>query len=815
MDKTDKQPVVHRIIFTISMVFLWLSIRTTAHPQDSLYVYVFPSDSNVSVTAHCNVISSSGKYTYRYSPTSASSSEQDVESFYVDHNSTIDSVGSPNLWLGGPEEGNVVMWDARRAEVRIRPGAQLQGFSITSPGIPSIFRFYARGYSVAPTPEGEPDSVVGNNVFENSFKGKTIAPADPPSPFNGLTFLDTIKSYISESRTLGWITNDPTANKYMRLIDTARAHLQANNRGVTKAKLDSVLVNVYPDTAAGVISSEAYALLRFNTEYLLRKLREEDSAYAAENTSSWSDATATNNARHLAKSEGYLHEVFVSGGEIFYRRSADAGSTWDQTHRLNTEVGENSHPCITIGESGTLQVVWQRKIAPATYEVWHAYSQDRGESWSMPVILPGAGQVAVSQYQPGGAMPVIAERKKEQPVVVYCSQTGLRYRISGDDGATWQIPRPDSITGKNDDRVQSPSLVGDGSLLSLIYESGDEDSPWSQTYDGSRWSDERSVGKETSTPYGRSSSIAIDLDNKRLAAWSADHTWSRSIMFRLGSPDNTWSNWFVEFWGGQLSPDWVNPSLTYYHRNGHYGIGIVHHTAADAVQLIAYDDGGGIEPPSWNVSTLSETGRWGNITQENATSGTPIYCWTDQSAFPHEIMIGSSGLSAVKGGGMTTAGMTHRRRAVVHHRILRSTLSLEVEPMKLVLATGDTAVVQFKRSSLRQPQISFAGMWDYLGTDTLRVPANARRLVITKQFTERGSKMAQRKFYLRLLDRDGTVLAVLDSTSASGTVSVNIAAHAGREVIVRPQVVLVGVVPSAVEVAVGDVFVVPERRAHR
>jgi hypothetical protein len=144
---------------------------------------------------------------------------------------------------------------------------------------------------------------------------------------------------------------------------------------------------------------------------------------------------------------------------------------------------------------------------------------------------------------------------------------------------------------------------------------------------------------------------------------------------------------------------------------------------------------------------------------------------------------------------------------------LRATLSLELEPLKLVLATGDTTVVRFKRSSLRQPNVTFANMWDYLGTDTLRLPANARRLVISKQFAERGPKMAQRKFYLHLLDRDGTVLAVLDSSAASGTVSVNVAAYAGREVIVRPQVALVGVVPSSVEVGVGDVFVVADRRS--
>jgi hypothetical protein len=62
--------------------------------------------------------------------------------------------------------------------------------------------------------------------------------------------------------------------------------------------------------------------------------------FVYQNKSSSPDATATNNARHLARTPTQeagvydLHEVFVSGGEVYYRRSPDDGSTWNQTHRL-------------------------------------------------------------------------------------------------------------------------------------------------------------------------------------------------------------------------------------------------------------------------------------------------------------------------------------------------------------------------------------------------------------------------------------------------------------------------------------------------
>jgi hypothetical protein len=147
-----------------------------------------------------------------------------------------------------------------------------------------------------------------------------------------------------------------------------------------------------------------------------------------------------------------------------------------------------------------------------------------------------------------------------------------------------------------------------------------------------------------------------------------------------------------------------------------------------------------------------------------------------------------------------------KRRAVVYHRNLRGTLSLEFEPMRIVTAGGDTTVVRFKPSSLRETGIDFSNMWDYLGTGVVSLPANARRLVVSKQFALHGPSIAQRKFFLRVLSVDGTPLEVLDTTSSSGTVSLNIQRYAGRDVILRPQVVLAGIPAAAVAIGVGDVL---------
>ena len=697
------------------------------------------------------------------------------------------------------------------------PRDSVSGFVLMSKGLPGIrrcvvlphfnvFALYPRLDEV-----DNPDSLdakIDQDREAVNFHGFAVGPTAPAAIFNGLGFIDTIKSYINRSRTLSWITDQSTADKYGRLIDSARYNLEANNRGAAKAKLDSVLLNANDDSSS-TLRNEAYALLRFNTEYVLKKLREQDEQFASENASSSLDATAANSARHLAKGNGYLHEVFTSGGEIFYRRSTDNGSSWDQTHRLNTAFGENSRPCIAITKESIITIVWQRRIAPATDEVWYAYSQDNGESWSEPAIASEAGQVEVSGYQADGPMPVLAEFKEGFLVLVYSSDDGLRYRISEDAGQNWEIPGDDVISGASNDHVRFPSLAGGDSHLYLVYDyAGDENAPYSRTFDGSAWSDETSVAKGTDASEGAFASVAMDADDNPIAAWTGyPGTMTSKVIFRAGYDDNTWSDWFVEFGVGGNQIDWYYPSLTYYlGSSGEYSIAIVNHSSIDDVKLIRYPD-----DKSWTITTLSESGAWAGIAHESASSGTPTYLWTDQAASPYNIIVGSSNeFSPRRNTTVQSVNLIRKRRAVVRDRRLHATLELELAPMKVVHANGDTSTVPFKRSSIRQRGLSLANMWDYLGSDTVNLPPDARRLVVTKRFTARGPSIGRKDFSFRVLNANGVQIGVLDTTSTSGTVSVDIAPYAGMRVILRPQLTLSGVNRETIEVSVGDIFVTTE-----
>jgi hypothetical protein len=799
-----------------ALILIGLFSASIAKSQDTLFVY--PSMAEVAPTVNGSVALLGGLFDYTFVVSNGTSASQKIWMLMVRVDASIQSASAPASWDASRafrSGATTVLWAAYDSSHFIIPGGVLAGFSFSSAGLPSVQTFYAIG-RVEP-PEGEFEIAPGtNDIFENSYQESTVGPRNPPTPFNGLNFLDTIKSYINESRTLGWITNQATADKYTRLIDTARAHLLVHNAGRTKAKLDSMMIHANIDSSS-TLSSEAYALIYFNSKYVLEKLREQDDSLALLNKSSSTDATARNNARKIAKyptgqSPTYLHEVFTSGGEIFYRRSTDSGESWDQTRRINSVVGENSQPCITSSSYGTVRVVWQRQIGPSTYEVWYCHSQNEGETWSEPVTLPQSDSVTVSSQQSEGPMPVVGEYKEKNIFAVFCSGSGLRYRTSDNDGEIWSVPQNEIIDGN--DYVARPSMSQgpstDDAFLTVVYDyAGSEKTPFSRTFTGAGWSAPEEVRPMKSITEGSWPSVAVDPDTHPLAVWngtSDNLSCGRVIVFRLGYSDNTWSDWFTVF--GQRFMDLLNPSVTYYDRNNEYGVAIAFHTSQGYVKLVRVDTMA--SPPTWTTTTLSQSGAWPSITKDDNASGTPIVAWTARDSVPYRVMVETpGGLSPLNRQGQTTTltGVNWKRRVNIEHRKLDASLALEFDPIRMVVASGDTVAVPFKPASFNQRgTIILANAWDYLGTDTLNLPLNVRWLVVTKRVTSRGTAIGQRKYALRLLNSSGTEIAILDNSGNSSTISVDITAHAGSRIIVRPRLQVIGINPELLKVTAGDIF---------
>jgi hypothetical protein len=309
----------------------------------------------------------------------------------------------------------------------------------------------------------------------------------------------------------------------------------------------------------------------------------------------------------------------MSGGEIFYRRSSDNGSTWDITKRLSSGNGNNRFQCLTPGYSNNLYCVWQRKTGSSSYEVWYSKSANSGQSWSTPIVLDG--NVQVSSLQSYGPMPVIAEafinEQVMEQVVVFASSSGLKYTTSA-SGTSWSTPS--TMSTPYSSRNWFPSLSPGDTYMFLTFDTRGC-GVYSMKYNGS-WSSYVQIST-SGTIHDRYSCVDIDPDGQVLAAWAAQRSGDSRyrIMFRQGNSNNSWSSWFEEFDPlGSLSSSL--PAITYYNKGGiqNYGIAIPYQVNDGSVRLKKYDNG-----TLWYDELISSSGNYPNISTEDFSSGVPKY----------------------------------------------------------------------------------------------------------------------------------------------------------------------------------------------
>jgi hypothetical protein len=183
----------------------------------------------------------------------------------------------PNKWIATLANGPVLWLDAHIIEVK--PGDTLSGFILMSKGLPGprvfeampsfdIYRFFPNLDDTARTMTITQMDSIREAV---NFWGWTIGPTSPPSQFHALDWVDTLMSYTAQCGSLGWIRGQPTIDKYRSNFGAVKAILQQDNVESARAKLLQVLEDVNGDSTS-VLTSEAYALIRFNTEYLLEHL---------------------------------------------------------------------------------------------------------------------------------------------------------------------------------------------------------------------------------------------------------------------------------------------------------------------------------------------------------------------------------------------------------------------------------------------------------------------------------------------------------------------------------------------------------------
>jgi hypothetical protein len=236
----------------------------------------------LSISLRCRASILSDSLVYQYTWSNAPTSRQRMASFALSGIKGDFRSLEPNGWrsLGVLDDLPVAGWkidDPLEFKKSLAAGSTQEGVQVRSRGIPRIVRFLVQGFRPMRHLSLEDLNPVSarenyrNDLLNNSFVGSTIGPVDPPDTPHPLGFSDTLSSYTGQSRSLGWINDQPTADKYLTYFSTAKAQLQQNNTNGARTALESVLRDVDVDSSS-TITSEAYALLRYNTEYLLNQL---------------------------------------------------------------------------------------------------------------------------------------------------------------------------------------------------------------------------------------------------------------------------------------------------------------------------------------------------------------------------------------------------------------------------------------------------------------------------------------------------------------------------------------------------------------
>ncbi|MBI3353477.1 MAG: hypothetical protein HY034_01090 [Nitrospirae bacterium] len=206
-----------------------------------------------------------------------------------------------NGWSSGITVMGTVGWGSSE-KTMIIPGKTLYGFIIISRGLPGIRDAMLRpDIDYDNLPEEYWENVELTKQLQDSliYSTRTIGPTAPPADFKPIEFIDYIINLKHEAYNLGWIVqgrdddkgkHDDEEEGIMKSLDKklekAREELVKGDTREAIEKLKSFIHEVEALYKEGKekegkhkkeeghshITSEAYALLKYNTMYLIEKL---------------------------------------------------------------------------------------------------------------------------------------------------------------------------------------------------------------------------------------------------------------------------------------------------------------------------------------------------------------------------------------------------------------------------------------------------------------------------------------------------------------------------------------------------------------
>ncbi len=192
----------------------------------------------------------------------------------------------PTGWIFGlgitPEATQgYASWGSRDEPFRLSPGQVLTGFGLTSYGLPGVREARLKpaiDYDDLPDEYADPDKVA-ELVRSLFFRTKTVAPKAPPANFVPLEFLNYLIALLHDSRQQGWVKVDGIHQSLLAKLLAAKRHLEAGRTEPARNEVQAFVNEVSGASCQDFscpgnkpLTSEAYALLFFNGQYLVERL---------------------------------------------------------------------------------------------------------------------------------------------------------------------------------------------------------------------------------------------------------------------------------------------------------------------------------------------------------------------------------------------------------------------------------------------------------------------------------------------------------------------------------------------------------------
>lgn len=239
------------------------------------------------VTAKVEPDVTGSRFRYVYAIRNLPTSRRHLQSFYIETKADVDKPESPDATWGysGPFTDYLMKvfqvkggWDwaqTRNGRNGLLSGESSYGFSFRSTGLPALVKCYVAGSpGMKGVGEEPPEELMAalDPVLWLVPHGVTVGPVAAPENLDSVVFLNEVDAMVEIAVQQGWVLSPSLAQELRESLKSAVASLQQENSNGTVETLQGLLKRVEEEKEKALLS-EAYALLKYNIEFLLSRLK--------------------------------------------------------------------------------------------------------------------------------------------------------------------------------------------------------------------------------------------------------------------------------------------------------------------------------------------------------------------------------------------------------------------------------------------------------------------------------------------------------------------------------------------------------------